>query len=205
MSDTSISFFNRTINRLRQAWSEVSSSIMGGAVLNVSPQLSDEDLALLKQTIQHCLDAPSGEVSARNTAVQIGQVYLSLDETGRKRFFRLLATDFDADKKTIDAAIESYQYAKAMDSLPKLRHELRKALLAPRVELLTLFNALPEGIKFLVDMRAHLLEQGLDNDRQLKEVERDLKHLLGSWFDVGFLKLRQIYLGFAGIVTGKID
>ena len=34
---------------------------------------------------------------------------------------------------------------------------LKRALVTPRTELLTQFNALPEGVKFLVDMRAELL------------------------------------------------
>jgi malonyl-CoA decarboxylase len=33
---------------------------------------------------------------------------------------------------------------------------------------------------------------GADKDAELGEVERDLKHLLSSWFDIGFLQLEQI-------------
>ncbi|MCB1615995.1 MAG: malonyl-CoA decarboxylase family protein, partial [Pseudomonadales bacterium] len=76
--------------------------------------------------------------------------------------------------------------------MPKLRHKLSNALVAPRVRLLTLFNALPDGIKFLVDMRAELLALGSRKDKELFEVEQDLKDLLASWFDIGFLKLEQI-------------
>jgi malonyl-CoA decarboxylase len=51
---------------------------------------------------------------------------------------------------------------------------------------------LPEGIKFLVDMRGELLDMGAQKDAELGEVERDLKHLLASWFDIGFLQLQQL-------------
>lgn len=61
----------------------------------------------------------------------------------------------------------------------------------PRVRLLTQFNGLPEGIHFLVNLREELLEFCSD-DPDLAALEKDLKNLLVSWFDVGFLELRRI-------------
>jgi len=186
------SFINRTFKRIRTAWEGVSSGFFRDTSLEFAPSLEDSDLEKLKEAINFCLAAPSGEVSARNAAVRIGQAYLTLNPEGRERFLRLLGTDYDVDNVAINRAIADYQRGLEGDNLPKLRHLLRKSLTAPRIELLTLFNALPEGIKFLVDMRAELLVLGRKNDSYLNEVERDLKHLLRSWFDVGFLKLRQI-------------
>ena len=71
------------------------------------------------------------------------------------------------------------------------QRELRTALNAPRIKLLTQFNALPEGVKFLVDMRAELLRFGRE-DRGLVGLEADLKGLLAAWFDIGFLELKRI-------------
>jgi malonyl-CoA decarboxylase len=68
---------------------------------------------------------------------------------------------------------------------------LRDALEPPRVELLTHFNALPEGVKFLVDMRAELMGL-MPNEPVLAGLELDLKALLASWFDIGFLELKLI-------------
>jgi malonyl-CoA decarboxylase len=59
------------------------------------------------------------------------------------------------------------------------------------MRLLKLFNELPEGIKFLVDMRAQLLSLKTDHP-QLAPLEADLKRLLISWFDIGLLQLEQI-------------
>ena len=73
----------------------------------------------------------------------------------------------------------------------KAQRELRTALNAPRIKLLTQFNALPEGVKFLVDMRAELLRFGRE-DRGLVGLEADLKGLLAAWFDIGFLELKRI-------------
>jgi malonyl-CoA decarboxylase len=53
------------------------------------------------------------------------------------------------------------------------------------------FNSLPEGVKFLVDMRSDLLRYG-QGDPWLQSLEKDLKGLLVSWFDIGFLELKRI-------------
>jgi malonyl-CoA decarboxylase len=186
------SLLNRTLRRLRQVWSDLNTTLRGDDRCRFEPELSDQDVEQLRQLIRNCLNAPGGEFAARAQAAHIGHAYMTLNQQGRIRFLRLLATDFDADTRAIQQAINAYNCAGAGDNLPKLRHKLRKALVAPRVELLTLFNALPEGIKFLVDMRGELLDMGADKDPELGEVERDLKHLLASWFDIGFLQLQQL-------------
>lgn len=186
------SLLNRTMRRLRQAWSDLNTTLLGDDRYQYAPSLTDKDVDRLRQQIHACISAPGGDFAARAQAAYIGHAYMTLNQQGRMRFLRLLATDFDADNSAIQAAITAYNKAGSADNLPKLRHKLSKALMAPRVQLLTLFNALPEGIKFLVDMRGELLEMGGDKDPELGEVERDLKHLLASWFDIGFLQLQQL-------------
>jgi malonyl-CoA decarboxylase len=186
------SILNRTLRRLRQAWSELNTTLRGNDRYQFDPSLNERDIDHLRQLVQSCLSAPGGEFAARAQAAHIGHAYMSLNQQGRMRFLRLLATDFDADNDAIHQAIKAYNLADSADNLPKLRHKLSKALVAPRVQLLTLFNALPEGIKFLVDMRGELLDMGAHKDVELGEVERDLKHLLSSWFDIGFLQLQQL-------------
>ena len=60
-----------------------------------------------------------------------------------------------------------------------------------RVRLLRAFNSLPSGVKFLVEMRADLLEV-VKAAPELKPLEADLKELLAGWFDIGFLETRRI-------------
>ncbi len=185
------SLFNRTLRRLSQAWSDLHMGSRSDRYV-FDPALNEQDVARIRSLIHHCLHTSGGELAARAEAARIGQAYMSLNQQGRIRFLRLLATDFDADTKTVAHAISAYNKAKHGDNMTKLRHKLRQALVAPRAQLLTLFNALPEGIKFLVDMRGELLETNSDKDPDLSEVERDLKHLLASWFDIGFLQLEQV-------------
>jgi malonyl-CoA decarboxylase len=57
--------------------------------------------------------------------------------------------------------------------------------------LLKQFNALPDGIHFLVNMRADLL--GCMGDvPALRALNEELRNLLTDWFDIGFLKLERI-------------
>jgi malonyl-CoA decarboxylase len=59
------------------------------------------------------------------------------------------------------------------------------------VKLLTQFNSLPEGVKFLANMRAELLT-AVHKDPALAGLEQDLRALLATWFDIDFLELRRI-------------
>jgi len=59
------------------------------------------------------------------------------------------------------------------------------------MRLLTKFNALPDGLRFLIDMRADLL--ALDADAPaLHALDQDFRHLLATWFDIGFLSRRRL-------------
>jgi malonyl-CoA decarboxylase len=69
--------------------------------------------------------------------------------------------------------------------------ELRAALRSRRTRILTQFTAMPQGVKFLVDLRAELLGWARD-DPALAALDRELEARLAAWFDVGFLELRRI-------------
>ena len=68
---------------------------------------------------------------------------------------------------------------------------LRRALEPPRLRLLTQFTTIPDGRKFLVDLRGFLLKVRRD-DKLLAALEADLRGLLAAWFDIGFLELQRI-------------
>ena len=74
---------------------------------------------------------------------------------------------------------------------PTAKAALRRALEPPRLRLLTQFTTIPDGRKFLVDLRAFLLKVRRD-DKLLAALEADLRGLLAAWFDIGFLELQRI-------------
>nr|VFJ57719.1 MAG: malonyl-CoA decarboxylase [Candidatus Kentron sp. FM]VFJ59350.1 MAG: malonyl-CoA decarboxylase [Candidatus Kentron sp. FM]VFK06314.1 MAG: malonyl-CoA decarboxylase [Candidatus Kentron sp. FM] len=168
--------------------------------IEVSPSLSGDDWISVKAEIDKCLYGRGSEVSERARAMDLGRLYLDLDAQGRKRFFQLLATRYDIDRtalaRTVAAWNELYQRPEhreeSIDRLHRATEEtLREKLTPPRIRLLARFNGLPEGVKFLVDMRSELIPLAR-KDPALKGLDDDLKTLLAGWFDVGFLDLQCI-------------
>lgn len=192
MRATAATLVERALARLRSAWRDVAGSPAAG-VAPLRPDLPPDDVQRVRAQMRACLEAAGGEVSARARAAELGRSYLSLNEAGRTRFLRLLAEDFDTDRQAVDAAIARVQTAREPQVRRKAEQELRRALDAPRLRLLTQFNALSEGVKFLVDMRGELLRLlQSERDSALAALDVDLRGLLASWFDIGFLELRRI-------------
>jgi len=191
---------DRTLGNLLQVWKDLTGAARVKLTGTVRAELPEEDFKHLKRQIDECLERRGGEVSARAVAAHLGRTYLDLNKAGRQRFLGLLAHEYGVDEEALSASVETWLDLQKGEGPPDadrdaLRHkveaDLRAVLTPPRVRLLAQFNALPEGVKFLVDMRAELLELARQ-DPVLKGLDDDLKNLLVSWFDVGFLELRCI-------------
>jgi len=199
-------FLNRTLNTLRRGWWER----LGGSVWSdnaarapLRPGLPDEDAVRLRAWMRDCLEARGGEVSARARAAGLGRSYLSLDPEGRVRFLKILAAEFGPERSAVDLAAPRLTAAKTMAERANAERALRRALETPRSKLLNQFNGLPEGIKFLVDLRADLLPV-VKTDPNLAALEEELKGMLAAWFDVGFLELRRITWSSAAALLEKL-
>jgi malonyl-CoA decarboxylase len=186
--------FDRTLTNLRNAWREIAGSARGVLGGTPRPDLPREDAIRLHQQMQSCLDGRVGAVTARARAAELGRTYLALDPAGRERFLKLLAREFDVDHDEIKRRCESLSGVQEPVERAAVERALRDALEPPRIALLRQFNALPEGVKFLVDRRAELIDFGR-RDPLLSGLEQDLKRLLGDWFDIGFLELKRITWG----------
>ena len=196
MSDRASSGFfdgvlDRTMANLRSAWREIALSTRGALSSAPRPDLPDDDISWLRQRMLNCLDGRGGEVTARAGAAELGRSYLALNATGRERFLRLLAEEFDTDHDAVLQRCAAVLHAADLGERLAAEHALRSALTPPRVTLLRQFNALPEGVKFLVDRRAELIGIA-GQDPALRGLADDLRDLLANWFDIGFLELRRI-------------
>ncbi len=180
MSDTAvpIGLFDRAIRRIATVWRDMASTVT-----------VDEEQGIAGQ-MRACLHARGGEVSARNRAAKLAQTYLGLDDAGRRGFLRDLAA-FDSDPGAVSRAYDAMQSAPDDAQRAVAQVALRRALEPPRVRLLTQFTTIPDGMKFLVDLRATLIDL-MKGDPHLAALESDLRGLLASWFDVGFLELQRI-------------
>ena len=184
-------FVDRTLANLRNAWREIAVSARIGRTGTLRPDLPEDDAARLRRQMLACLDPLGGEVTARARAAALGRSYLALNGGGRERFLRILAEEFDTDHDAVDRCCAAVQAATATAERIAAERELRGALSPPRVNLLRHFNALPEGVKFLVDMRAELLGF-VNGEAPMRALADDLRELLANWFDIGFLELKRI-------------
>ena len=175
MSDEGTGLLDRALKRVTALWRDVA----GG-----------EPPADLAEQMRACLAGRGGEVSARGRAAGLAQAYLGLDEAGRAAFLRTLA-GFDSDMEAARAAWSKVAEAATPMERAVAKAKLRRALEPPRLKLLTQFTGIPDGVKFLVDLRAELLAL-TPGDALLQALEADLRGLLASWFDLGFLELRRV-------------
>ncbi|WP_225889994.1 malonyl-CoA decarboxylase [Indioceanicola profundi] len=182
-----------SLQRLTSLWRDVSDRSGGGQSLKLrGPDLEGGDMEVVRRHMHTCLEGRGGEVSARARAAVLGQSYLRLSPVGRTRFLSLLASEFGPNHEEVLASSAALAAAGTdASAVHAAERRLRKALNAPRVRLLTQLNSLPEGVKFLVDLRRDLLGV-MDKDPALKALDDDLRHLLTAWFDVGFLEMRTI-------------
>jgi malonyl-CoA decarboxylase len=170
--------FDRALRRIGLVWRDMAASVGGEADDSIEAQ------------IRACLDGRGGEVSARNRAAKLAETFESLDDAGKRAFLGTLA-DFDSEPAAVDTAYEAVRAAEDPAARAIATAELRRALEPPRLRLLTQFTTIPDGRKFLVDLRALLLRSRRE-DKRLAALELDLHGLLAAWFDIGFLELRRI-------------
>ncbi len=186
-SSTTQSVLDRTLDNLVSGWKRISHSGNAG-IFRLHPDLPDRDLKQLRTQMQDCLESKGGEASARARAASLGQAYLKLSDQGRYRFFRLLLEEFGIDRTALAATAR--QCLENPDD-PEIPKKMRTVLRPPWLKLFTQFNALPSGIRFLVDIRADILRLSSQHG-ELEALSQDLKNLLISWFDIGFLDLKRI-------------
>lgn len=188
-------FLDRTVDytkrNIMSAWHSLSGTARA-ITGSIDPDLPKSDQERFIKQMQDCLNPKGGELTARRNTVGLGGTYLSLSEQGKKHFFALLAKEFDIDREKLSQAMQAVADADDTGKRITAEKELREALISPRMKILRQFNALPEGIKFLVDMRADLLRIAGKRNTELLPLSEDLRTLLAAWFDVGLLDMQEI-------------
>src|SRR5438874_2495796 len=176
---------DRTLERLRNAFVETARGAREVVGAPLRPDLPDDDIPRLKSRIDGCLEGKGGETARRGRAAELGQAYLSLSAAGRKKFLLTLAHDYGLPREAAMAVVERWRGSKEPP------RALARALEPPAVRLLREFVGVPQGVKFVVDLRAELLALG-KSDQPARTLSEDLRPLLSAWFDVAFLDLVRI-------------
>jgi malonyl-CoA decarboxylase len=133
------------------------------------------------------LVSATGEISGRETGQRILERYAELDDDGKLTFFRHLAHAMNIDPESVRVALLAYEAEASKQSY----RAFMAAAEPPRQEFFRRLNQVPGATGRLVNMRADLLRMALD-EPALAALDLDLRHLLASWFNRGFLVLRPV-------------
>jgi malonyl-CoA decarboxylase len=142
----------------------------------------DEIEALAKALI-----SSRGEASGVALARRILNRYKVLDAGAKSNFFRFLAETMRPDTGDVRQAAENFLTDPNDDAL----RQLQEVIESPRQEFFRRLNLAPGATAGIVAMRGELLRQP-KTDQTLDAVDDDLRRLLYSWFNRGFLVLRRI-------------
>lgn len=141
----------------------------------------------------------TGEISGIALATEILETYARLKPPARLAFFRFLNDRLELDAAALEVAASVYRDTGA----PEDYAALLRAAEAPRQELLRRLNQPAGATAELVAMRVDLLAL-LPEAPELARTDGDFVHLLRSWFNRGFLVLRQISWDTPARILDKI-
>jgi malonyl-CoA decarboxylase len=192
VSDTAVTLESRGKESLLSGARNLVGRWFGKSTIKPSHrELTAAHLKTLRERFAECASERGGAVSARQRAVEIGNIFSGLNERGRRDYLRLLALEFGPDKQGVDRAVAAWTQAVETGERADAELALREALRSQRIKILTQFSAIPHGVKFLVEMRNDML-RFLKETPELAIIESELYLLLSTWFDVDFLQLQRI-------------
>ena len=180
----------------------------GALFRNVWNSIADRGLSLLRRAAgtapleSLCLELlfERGEASGIALAREIAERYRGLDASAQEAFFlSLLNRQFLPDPESVLVAAEQYRSQPDSERLAKLFAVVEP----PCQELFRRINLAPGGTAVLVQMREDLL-RFLPIRPALKPVDMDLRHLLASWFNRGFLRLERIDWHTPAVILEKL-
>ena len=128
-----------------------------------------------------------GESNAVSMADDVVSNYRKLGKDQHILFFNFLFEKLNPDADAVMKAAQSY----VAEATARNYVRLQRVVEAPRQELFRRLNRASEGTAAVVQMRRDLL-QILDKKPELTAVDFDMRHLLSSWFNPGFLKMHRV-------------
>jgi len=155
----------------------------------------------LESIISLCDDLISHKGAAFGITVarDITELYQSLSPENKLLFFQKINEKYKPSFKKVNEAIENYTKSQNEKTLS----DLFKVSEGKRRELFRRMNMAPNGTAIIVALREDLLKI-LKSNKELSELDNDLRHLFRAWFNPGFLKLTKITWDTKAAVLEKI-
>lgn len=171
-----VSFLQELLNTV----AEQGRALLPKGLFGLGGEESVEELA-------RALVSGRGEASGVAIARQLLMHYNDLNSEERGQFFRFLADTMGPDPSAIAQAAQGYLDKPTATTLTALQ----ECVESQRCELFRRLNLAPGATAGIVGMRRDLAAQP-DGDGSLRAVDADLRTLLQTWFNRGFLVLKRI-------------
>ncbi len=140
-----------------------------------------------------------GELGGQTVATEMLANLDRLEDDELDGFFEFLAKDLSPDPQAVLSLAQSYAAKPGVATLLALTHAAEPI----RQELFRRLNRMPGGTAAVLRLRRALLKR-LKKQPELAVIEADLLHLLTSWFNPGFLQLRQVDWNSPAMLLEKI-
>ena len=164
---------------------------LGSTLRQKEEALSPRVLRRTLQELKAIVDAQVSEVEGGRRAENVARWYATAPANQRRDMWLLMSEQFVADPQTVSKAQAHYAAAVGTPDEAAAQVRFRRATVSPRRRLLQRFSAFPQGIRFLVDLRAELLPH-LRTEARLQALDVEMEYMFSTWFDVGFLDLRRM-------------
>jgi malonyl-CoA decarboxylase len=185
--DVNVSFLQELLNTVAEQGRQLLPRALRGG--------SDDDIIALSRA----LISGRGEASGVAIARQILNCYRGLSPEGRRAFFDFLGEGMQPDSVEVSAAASAYLEMPTHRALQRLQSSVE----SPRQEFFRRLNLAPGATAEIVALRHDLLRMP-KSEPGLEAIDADLMHLLGSWFNRGFLVLRRIDWRTPAVILDKI-
>ena len=153
----------------------------------LSPRVLRRTLEELKAIV----DPRYSEIEGGRRAQGVAQWYAGATVEQRRDMWLLMSEQFVLDPVVVGKAQAKYAAAVGTPDEAAAEVHYRRATVSPRRRLLQRFSAFPDGVQFLVRLRADMLPY-LKADKRLQALDVEMEYMFSTWFDVGFLELRRI-------------
>ena len=153
--------------------------------------LSPRELRKTFKYLREIIEPKISEVEGGRRAASLLIWYSKASPSLRYDCWLLMSEQFMADPVRAKTAQAKYAAAVGTPEEAVAEVRLRQSTVSPRRRLLQRFSVLPEGIRFLVDMRSEMLPL-LKSDKRLLALDAEMEYMFSTWFDVGFLELHRL-------------
>lgn len=185
-SRMNVSFLQELLNSVAEQGRQYLPRSLGGAG-------REDDI----HELASALVSSRGEASGVAIAREILQRYKTLSMPDRLAFIKFLARTMQPDADEVTRAAKAFLDGSSTASI----RALQRAVESPRLEFFRRLNLAPGATAEIVAMRRDLIAAG---DPSVAPVDSDLRHLLASWFNRGFLVLRRIDWQTPATILDKI-